>query len=101
MSEHHHLDAAQLILHGVWRLVVSGHSQSLKLTGLDKSLALTCQQQPRLNNKKAVYLAHMEGTPGVLSLGDRGSYATGPYKTPTTLGHATKPGSHSGSAKYI
>ena len=35
---------------------------------------------------------HMAGTSGGPSLGDRGSCATGPHKTPTTLGHSTKPG---------
>ena len=49
MSEHHYPAPAQLILHRGWRLVVSGHRQSLQLTGLDKSLLLTYQQQPRLN----------------------------------------------------
>ena len=34
------LITAQLILHGRQRLVVSGHSQSLQLTGLGKSLIL-------------------------------------------------------------
>ena len=38
LLEHHHLSPAQLILHGGWRLVVSGHSQSLQLIGLGKSL---------------------------------------------------------------
>ena len=42
MLVHHHPAHAQLILHRGWRLVVSGHSQSLKLTGLGKSLPLTC-----------------------------------------------------------
>ena len=45
MSDHYHLAPAQMILHGGWRLVVSGHSQFLKLTGLGKSLPLTCQHQ--------------------------------------------------------
>ena len=61
MSEHHHLAPTQLILHGWQRLVVSGHSQSLELTGLGKSLPLTCQQQSRLNYKRKVYSAHMKG----------------------------------------
>ena len=43
-SEHHHPSPAQLILHGGQRLVVSGHSQSLQLTGLSKSLPLTSRQ---------------------------------------------------------
>ena len=43
MLEHHHPAPAQLILHGKLRLVVSGHSQSLQLTGLGKSLPLACQ----------------------------------------------------------
>ena len=42
-------------------MVVSGHSQSLQLTGLDKFLPLICQQQPRLNYKRRVYSAHTEG----------------------------------------
>ena len=71
-------------------MVVSGHSQSLQLTGLGKSLPFICQQQPRLNYKRKVYSAHMEGVPQVYSLGDRGGCTTGPYRTPTTLGHATK-----------
>ena len=48
MLEHHHPVPAQLILQGRWRLVVSGHSQFLQLTGLGKSLPLICHQQPRL-----------------------------------------------------
>ena len=72
------------------RVVVCGHNQSLLLTGLSKSLPLTCQQQPRLNYKRRVYSAHMKGAPRVPSLGDRGGCATGPYRTPTTLGHTTK-----------
>ena len=60
-SEHHHAALAQLILHRGQRMVVSGHSQLLQLTGLGKSLPLTCQQQPRLNYKRRVYSAHTEG----------------------------------------
>ena len=48
VSENHHPAIAQLILHGGGRLAVSGHSQSLQLTGLGKSLPLICQQPPRL-----------------------------------------------------
>ncbi|KAF6114553.1 hypothetical protein HJG60_010527 [Phyllostomus discolor] len=61
-SEHSHPAPAQLILHRGWRLVVSGHSQSLQLTGLGKSLPLICQQQPRLNYKRRVYSAHTKGS---------------------------------------
>ena len=43
-SEHHYPAPAKLIRHGRRRLVVSGHNQSLQLTGLGKSLPLTCQQ---------------------------------------------------------
>ena len=53
-------------------MVVSGHSQSLQLTGLGKSLPLTCQQQPRLNYKRRGYIAHTKGVPWIPSLGDRG-----------------------------
>ena len=77
--------------------MVSGHNQSLQLTGLGQSLPLTCQQQPRLNYKRRVYSAHMKGAPQVPSLGDRGDCATGPYRTPTILGHTTKTGSQSSS----
>ena len=63
LLEQHHPAPAQLILHRGWRLVFSGHSQSLQLTGLGKSLLLTCQQQPRLNYKRRVYSANMKGTP--------------------------------------
>ena len=62
----------------------------MQLTGLGKSLPLTCQQKLRLNYKRRVNSDHVKGTSRVLSLGDRGGYATGPYRTPTTLGHATK-----------
>ena len=41
--------------------MVSGPSQSLQLPGLDKSLPLICQQQPRLNHKRGVYSAHKKG----------------------------------------
>ena len=70
--------------------MVSGHSQSLQLTGLGKSLPLTCQQQPRLNYKRRVYSGHTKGSPQVSSLGDRGGCATAPYRTLTILDHATK-----------
>ena len=96
-SEHHHPAPAQLILHEGWRLVVSSYSQSLQLSGLGKSLPLTCQQQPRLNYKRKVYSTHTKGTPRIPSLGDRRGCATGPYRTSITLGHATKRGSHSSS----
>ena len=97
MSEHHFPAPAQLILHRVPRLVVGGHSHSLRLTGLDKSLPLTCQQQSMLNYKKRVYSAHMKGTPQIFSLGDKGGCATGPYRIPTVLGHTTKTWSHNSS----
>ena len=92
---------AQLILHRGWRLVVSGHSQSLQLTGLGKFLPLICQQQPRLNYKRTVYSAHIKGTPQVPSLGDKGGCATGPYRTSATLGHTTKIRSQSNSTQHI
>ena len=63
MLEYQHPSPAQLILHRGWKLVVSGHSQSLQLTSLDKSLPLICQQQPRLNNKRRVCSAHTKGAP--------------------------------------
>ena len=62
-SEHHCVAPAQLINHRVWRWVVSGHSQSLQLTGLGKSLPLICPQQPRLNYKRRVYSANIKGAP--------------------------------------
>ena len=62
MSEHNHPAPVQQILHRGWRVVVSGHSQSLQLTGLRKSLPLICQQQPSLNYKRQVYSAHTKGT---------------------------------------
>ena len=88
---------SQLLAHRGWRLVVSGHSQSLQLTGLGKSLPLTCQQQPRLYYKKRVYSAHTNGAPQVPSLGERGGGTTGPYRTPTTLSLTTKIRSQSSS----
>ena len=69
---------SQLISHRGQRLVVSGHIQSLKLTGLGKSIPLICQQHPSLNYKRRVYSAHTKGTPRVNSLGDGGDCATGP-----------------------
>ena len=42
-------------------MVVTGHSQYLQLTGLGKSLPMTCQQQPSLNYKKRMYSAHTKG----------------------------------------
>ena len=45
-----------------WRVEVGGqcHSQSLQLTGLGKSLPLTCQQQSKLNYKRRVHPTHMK-----------------------------------------
>ena len=97
LSEHHHPTPSQPILHRGWWVMVSGHSKSLKLIGLGKSLPLICQQQPRLNYKRSVYSAHMEGAPQIPSLSDRGGYAPGPYMTPTTLGHTTKTRNQSSS----
>ena len=97
MLEHHHPAPAQLILHRGQRLMVSGHNQSLQLNGLGKYLPLTCQQQPRLNHRRWVYSAHRKGTPQAHSLSDRGGCATGPYRTPTTLGHTTKTQSQNNS----
>ena len=62
---HCHPAPAQLILHGRQNLLVSGHSQSLHLTGLGKSLPLACQQQPSFNYKRKVYSAHTKGTPRI------------------------------------
>ena len=95
--EHCHFAPAQLVLHGGWRLVAGCHNQSLQVTGLGKSLPLTCQQQPRSKYKRWVYSAHIKGAPWIPSLGDRGGCATGPYRTPTTLGHTTKTRSQSTS----
>ena len=53
-SDCHHSAPAQMILRGQ-RLVISGHSQSLQLTGLRTPLPLICQQQPRLNYKRRVH----------------------------------------------
>ena len=91
----------QLIFNGGQRFVVSGHSQFLQLTGLGKSLPLTCQQQSRLNHKRKVYSVYKEGEPQEPSLGDRGGCVTGPHRTLTTLGHATKTENHSRSTYYI
>ena len=90
--EQHHPDSAQLILFGGQRLVVSGHSQSLQLTGLGKSLPLTCQQQSRLNYKRKVHSVHTKDTPPVPSLGDGGSCALNP--TENLLHCATLPPRH-------
>ena len=85
-------------LHGGQRFVVSGHSQFLQLTDLGKSPPpLTCQQQTRLNYKRRVYSAHVKGTAQVPRLGDRGGCATGPYRTPITLGHTTNTQTQSSS----
>ena len=95
--EHHHPAFVQLILHRGLRLVASGHSQSLQATGLGKSLPLICQQQPRLNYKRKMYSTHTKSTPQVPSWGHKGGIVTGPYRTPTTLGHTTKTQSQSSS----
>ena len=94
MSEHQHPTPSQLILQGGWRLMVSGYNQSLQLTGLGKYFPFTCQQQLRLNYKRRVYSAHTEGAPGEPSLGDRGSWATGPY---SILRHRINTGNQSSS----
>ena len=83
MSEHHYPAPTQLILHRRQRLMVSGHSQLLKLAGLGKSLPLTCQEQTRLSYKRRVYSAHKKSTLPVGSLADREGCATGPYRIPT------------------
>ena len=85
-----HPEPAQLILYRRRRLVDSGHSQSLHLSGLGKSLPLICQQLPRINYKRRVSSDHTKGATEIPSLGDRGGCATGPYRKPTTLEHTTK-----------
>ena len=60
--QYHNPAPVQLILHAGQRLVVDGHSQSLHLSGLGKSLPLICKQQPRLNYKRRVCSAHVKGT---------------------------------------
>ena len=57
----HHPDPAQLIPYRWQRFVASGHSQSLQLTGLDKSLPLIFQEQPKLNYKRRVYSTNIKG----------------------------------------
>ena len=42
-------------------------------------------------------LSPQERCTRVYSLGDKGGCATGPYRTPSTLGHTTKTGSHRSS----
>ena len=61
MSEHHYPALTKLIHQGGQRLLVSGHSQSLQLSGLGKSLPLICQQRPRLNYMRRVYSVHKKG----------------------------------------
>ena len=67
MLEYHLPAHVQLTLHRGQKVVVSGHSQCLQLTGLGKSLPLTCQQQSRLNykkrTKKRTYSAYTKGAP--------------------------------------
>ena len=77
MSEHHYSVPAQLILHRWHRLVVSGHSQSLQLTDVGKSLPLICEHQPKLTYKRRVYSTHKKGAPRVHSLYDRRGCVTG------------------------
>ena len=69
----------------------------LAVDWLGKIPPIDLPQQLRLNYKRRVYSAHMKGMPRIPSLGDKGGYATGPYRIPTTLGHATKTVSHSSS----
>ena len=97
MSEYRHPASMQLIIYGGQKLVVSGHSQSLQQPGLGESLQLTCKQQSRLNYKRRVHSAHMEGAPRVSNLSDREGCTPGPSMSPTTLGHTTKTGSQSSS----
>ena len=71
--------------------MVSGHSQSLQLTGLGKPLPLICQQQPRLNYKRSMYSVHMKGAPRAPSLWMIGeAVPLDPIGHLTTLGHTTK-----------
>ena len=60
--------------------MVSGHSQSLQLTALCKSLSLIFQKQPRINYQRRVYSAHGKGVPRVCGLVERGGYAMGVYR---------------------
>ena len=99
-SEHHHPAHIQLILHRGRRLVVSGHSQSLQPTSLVNPSHSPANSNQG-SNKRSVYSAHTKGKTRVPSLGDRGGCATGPHRTPTTLGQPTKTRSHGSSTSYI
>ncbi|KAF6104320.1 hypothetical protein HJG60_011292 [Phyllostomus discolor] len=79
------------------RAEVSGQQPVLAADWLRYLSPIDYQEQSRLNYKRRVYSAHTKGTSQVLSLGDRRGCATGVYRTPTTLGHTTKTGSHSSS----
>ena len=86
MLEQHYPVPAQLILHGGWRLVVSGHSHFLQLTVYVPPIYLPTATKAQLQEVSV---------PRVLSLDDKGGCTTGLYRTPTTLGHTTKTWSQS------
>ena len=94
-SEHHHPAPAQLIFHKGWRLVVNGDSWSLPLTTW-----VNPSHWPANTNQGSTTRGRCtQPTQGVHPeypawvIGE----AVGPYRTPTTLGHATKTGTHSSS----
>ena len=62
MSEHHNPALGQLILHGGQRLAVSGHSQSLQVTGLSKSLPLILAATKAQLQEEGIP-THTKGTP--------------------------------------
>ena len=87
---------AQPILHG-------GHWSQPVLAAVrsrDKLFPLMCQQQSRLNYNRRVYKP-LQGVGGMCPSsaqpGWLGGCATGPYRTPSTLGHTSKPGRCSSS----
>ena len=65
--EHHPTTSTN---HGVRWLLARGHSQFYQLSGLGKSLPLTCWQQARLTYKRRECSAHTKGATRVHSLGN-------------------------------
>ena len=72
----------------------------------DQFLPVPCQQQSSFNCNRRVYPPHTGREQGgdahlVPSWGDRETCAAEPYRTPTALGHYTKPGRHNSCTWYI
>ena len=78
--------------------MVGIHSQSLQVIGLRVNLIDELTEIKAQIQQEGVHCPHVgRSATGVPSLGDKGGYVTGPYRTPTVLDHCAMLRKHSSS----